>query len=83
MEKPQNLLIAALIISLVALGLSVYSSYSVFKINKKISAAEKSLEKMDYIIERIEPLVPQMEILNESLPKIEQYILGLPPLPEE
>jgi len=35
------------------------------------------------VIEKIEPLIPQLETINKVLPRLQQLLLAIPPLPQE
>ena len=83
MPEPKNLIVIALIIAVVALGLSLYSAYSVCQINKKITEINQTLESTKIAVSEFEKLKPQFEVLNEFFPRIEQFLLSIPPVPSE
>lgn len=81
MERNQILIILAIIIALVALGLSIYSTYSIRQINKKIAEIDDTITRIEPILENFEPLLPQIEILGKLLPQMQQFLLGIPAIP--
>jgi len=78
MSISEKLVIVALAIALIALGLSIYTAYSIFQINKKITEMDETLTEREPIIEKFIPLLPQFETLNELLPRMKQFLIGLP-----
>jgi len=83
MEKNQILIILALIIAILALGLSIYTTYSVCQINKKITEIEETTARMEPVLEKSEPRLPQFEVLEELLPQMQQFLLGIPAVPAD
>ena len=75
MQKDKILMIIALVIAIVGLALSIKSFIDIQKINKKLVEIELKIE----IVEKFEPLVPQLEVLKPLLPRLELLLLGIPP----
>ncbi|MDD2731786.1 MAG: hypothetical protein PHI53_01170 [Candidatus Pacebacteria bacterium] len=77
--KPSLLISLILIVSLSALILSIYNTYSLVIIDKKIAEIDKSVERINPMIEKFEPLMPDLEVLKPLLPKLQQLLLSIPP----
>jgi len=83
MDKKETLLYIILLVAVVALGLSINSYIAIRKINKEIAETDLVVEKMKPIINKFEPLLPQIETLRTLLPRLEQALMGTPPVPSE
>jgi len=83
MPKPETLIVITLIIAIVALGLSIYSTYSIYQINKKVAVIEETLISTEIAVFEFEKLKPQFEVLNEFFPRIQQFLLAVPPISSE
>lgn len=79
MGKNETLIIIALIIAVVALGLSIYFIYSLNSVNKKIEEMENAITEIKSVIERVEPYLPQIKILDRVLPRLQKLLIGVPP----
>lgn len=77
MEKTKILIIIALIIGVVALGISVCSYYT---LGKKIEEMESAIAETKLVIEAIEPVIPQLEIINNLIPRMQQLLSGPSPV---
>ncbi len=80
MPTSDKLLIIALIIALIALGLSIFTTYSVLQNNNKIAEIDETVIP---IMEKFEPLLPEFETLKDLLPRMKHFLIGLPPASAE
>ena len=68
-----------LIVSIVALVLSAFNTYTIFQLDKKTG---KSITELKAVADRIDPLVPHFETLGKVLPRLNQLLLAIPPATE-
>lgn len=83
MPTSDKLLVIALIIALISLGLSIFTTYSVLQNNKKIAEIDETVTEMEPVMEKFQPLLPQFETLNKFLPRMKQFLQSLPLIPVE
>ena len=74
-----KLTIIILIIAVIALALSVFNTFSIYQLDKKTGA---SISELKTITDKIAPLTPQFETLGKVLPRLNQLLLAIPPMPE-
>lgn len=74
-----RLTIVILIISIVALAFSVFNTFYIFQLEQK---ENKSISDLKAITDKIAPLTPQFETLGKVLPRLNQLLLAIPPVPE-
>lgn len=80
MQPSKSLVISILIIAAIALLLSFYNSV-VF--GRQIAEIENTLEKSEKALAEFGELAPKFETLDEFLPRIEQFLLNIPPVPTD
>lgn len=78
MEKTNILIIVALVIAVVALGLSINSYLAVKKIKAEREEVTSAVEEMKPVVDKIESLMYNLEQLSDLLPRIERVVKGAP-----
>ena len=81
MQNLKNLITIALAVAVIALCLSLYNTYLISKTNKDMEEIEEITARMETAVENFEALAPEFETLEEFLPRIEQFLLSIPPVP--